>query len=181
MRGGRSANGASGAPASPAGGSLTRASSGTPLFFRSSQCNVPSQFAAACIPALVPGKNPFNADKGSFDPGSGQPLFNKDAFEPVSAFNFYYGAGPRVSNLREYGYKNEDVAIYKNFRISERVKFQVRGEFFNLFNLHNFTNQSVWTQFDKAFVTDLASPDFGKWNGSVSAPRNIQVGARLEF
>ena len=160
---------------------ITRASSGTPLFFRSSQCNVPSQFAAACIPALVPGKNPFNADKGSFDPGSGQPLFNKDAFEPVSAFNFYYGAGPRVSNLREYGYKNEDVAIYKNFRISERVKFQVRGEFFNLFNLHNFTNQSVWTQFDKAFVTDLSSPNFGKWNGAVSAPRNIQVGARLEF
>jgi len=161
--------------------SITRASSGTPVFFRSSQCNVPSQFAAACIPALVPGKNPFNADKGSFDPGSGQPLFNKDAFEPVSAFNFYYGAGPRVSNLREYGYKNEDVAIYKNFRISERVKFQVRGEFFNLFNLHNFTNQSVWTQFDKAFVTDLSSPNFGKWNGAVSAPRNIQVGARLEF
>ncbi|HYV30754.1 MAG TPA: hypothetical protein VEO53_06555, partial [Candidatus Binatia bacterium] len=78
--------------------SITRASSGTPLFFRSSQCNVPSQFAAGCIPALVPGKNPFTTDRGSFDPGSGQPLLNKDAFEAVSSFNFYYGAGPRVSN-----------------------------------------------------------------------------------
>jgi hypothetical protein len=30
-------------------------------------------------------------------------------------------------------------------------------------------------------VNDLASPDFGKWNGAVSAPRNIQFGVKLLF
>ncbi len=164
--------------------SITRLSSGTPLFFRSSFCNVPGQFRAGCIPAILPGKNVFVKDKGDFDPGLGQPLFNKDAFEPLEAFNFYWGAGPRVSNVRGYGYKNEDLAIYKNIRINERLKFQLRGEFFNLFNFHNFTGYTsgganwYWAS---AFTTDLASPDFGKWNGSVTPPRNIQLGARFEF
>ncbi|MCL6508835.1 MAG: hypothetical protein K6T59_17640 [Bryobacteraceae bacterium] len=123
-------------------------------------------------------------NKGDFDPGLGQPLFNKDAFEPIEAFNFYWGVGPRVSNVRGYGYKNEDLAIYKNIRINERLKFQLRGEFFNLFNFHNFTGYTsgganwYWAS---AFTTDLASPDFGKWNGSVTPPRNIQLGARFEF
>jgi len=32
-----------------------------------------------------------------------------------------------------------------------------------------------------AFVNDIASPAFGSWNGAVSAPRNIQFGAKLLF
>jgi len=31
------------------------------------------------------------------------------------------------------------------------------------------------------FNTDIASPSFGTWNGVASSPRNIQVGARIEF
>ena len=30
-------------------------------------------------------------------------------------------------------------------------------------------------------VTDVASPSFGLWNGSVSAPRNMQVGGKFLF
>src|SRR5207237_7171163 len=76
-----------------------RASSGVPFFFRSTgqNCNVPGQFRVGCIPAIKPGANPFAQDKGSFDPN--ELFFNKDAFE-ADTFNFTYGSGPRISNLR---------------------------------------------------------------------------------
>jgi hypothetical protein len=158
--------------------SITRFSSGLPFYFRSGYCNVPGQFRAGCIPGFL-SENIFAQDKGSFDPGSGQTLFNKSALEPTDAFNFFWGTGPRVSNFRAYGYKNQDLAIYKDFRITERMRFQLRGEFFNLFNWHNFVSSGQWG--GQAFTTDPSSPDFGKWNGSVTSPRNIQIGARFEF
>ncbi len=156
---------------------IGRASSGLPLYFRSGFCNVPGQFRAGCIPASK--GNIFTTSKDKFDPGGGQPLFNKSAFEPVDSFNFYWGAGPRISNFRGYGYKNVDIAVYKDFHIREGMKFQIRGEFFNAFNLHSFAAAGEWG--DQAFTTDLSSPDFGLWNGAVTAPRNIQLGARFEF
>ena len=71
---------------------IFRYSSGLPMFFRvqGTSCNVPGAFRAGCIPAIINPDAVFAQDKGSFDPGKG-PLFNKDAFEPLSAFNFYYG------------------------------------------------------------------------------------------
>ncbi len=51
--------------------STVRASSGLPQFFRSSQCNVPSQFRAGCVPALREGADPFATSLGDFDPGDG--------------------------------------------------------------------------------------------------------------
>jgi hypothetical protein len=32
-----------------------------------------------------------------------------------------------------------------------------------------------------AFDTDIASQDFGMWNGGVSSPRNIQLSGRVSF
>ena len=156
-----------------------RASSGLPAFFRSSQCNVPGQLRAGCIPALREGANPFATGKDGFDPGAGRPLFNKDAFESVESFNFYTGSGPRISNIRMLGFSNTNVTLIKNTRISEKVNFQIRAGFFNLFNQHHFTASGQFGSM--AFGNDLASPDFGFWNGSVTKPRQIQIGARLEF
>jgi hypothetical protein len=160
---------------------LFRYSSGVPFFFRSSFCNVPGQFRAACIPALKPGANPFLQAKGSFDPAKG-PLFDKNAFEPVSAFNFYYGTGERVTNIRGFSYKNQDVALIKNTALGGRVNLQLRIEAFNLWNWHIFgTSGSLFSGISGAFNNDLASPDFGKWAGGVSNPRSVQFAARFEF
>jgi hypothetical protein len=71
------------------------------------------------------------------------------------------------------------MSIYKDTRISEKVKFQLRFEMFNLWNQHIFTASGQFGE--SAFTTDIASPDFGMWNGNVTNPRNIQIGARLEF
>ena len=88
-----------------------RATSGIPFFFRSGNCNVPGQFRAGCIPAIKSGANPFAQDKGSFDPNN--PLFDAGAFEPADSFNFYFGQGARISNVRAFGYHNQDIGYLK--------------------------------------------------------------------
>jgi hypothetical protein len=142
---------------------------------------VPGQLAASCVPALREGANPFLVSKDGYDPGAGQPLLNADSFEPLAVFEGfgYTGAGPRVQNFRLFGYSNTNMSIYKDTRISEKVKFQLRFEMFNLWNQHIFTASGQFGE--SAFTTDIASPDFGMWNGNVTNPRNIQIGARLEF
>jgi len=159
---------------------LFRASSGTPFYFSSGTCNVPGEFRLGCLPAVLPGAYPWAQGKGTFDPN--RPLFNKSAFEPVSAFETfgYYGQGPRVSNLRGFGFHNHNLGLIKTTKITERLTFQFRAEFFNLWNWHGFTcsNQCFG---NTGFDMDISSPEFGLWNGAVSEPRNIQFGARLEF
>ena len=178
---------------------IFRASSGLPLFFRAFNCSIPGEFRQGCIPGIIPGQNPFATSKSSFDPGKGcaagasnpnncNPLFNVSAFEPLTDFNNstlqnYQGAGSRITTLRGFGYHNENMSLIKNTRITERLNFQLRAEFFNLFNWHTFTSSGEWG--GQAFNYDVASTtgsdQFGLWNGSVSRPRNIQVGARFEF
>ncbi len=127
---------------------IFRANSGQPLAFRSGYCNVPSQFAVRCIPGVLSGADPLAQDRSDFNPNL--PLFNKSAFQPISDFNFYYGNGPRVSNLRGFGYTNLDFGIDKTFTIKERLRIQIRGEAFNALNLHSFQS---------SFVTDVASSE----------------------
>jgi hypothetical protein len=155
-------------------------SSGIPYFFRSSVCNVPSQFRAGCVPAILSGANVFaQPQDGSYDPSKGR-LFNAAAFESPGSFNYYFGSGSRTENVRGFSYNGHDVSILKNTRISEKVTFQLRGEFFNLWNWHYFVTGGVWGV-ARPFVDDVASPAFGQWNGAVSQPRNIQVGAKIIF
>jgi hypothetical protein len=160
--------------------SIFRSSSGIPFFFRSSQCNIPGPFHMGCLPALLPGESPFAQDKDNFDPS--RPLFQRAAFEPIEGFNFYAGQGPRISGFRAFGFKNLDIALFKDIHFGEKLRLQLRGEFFNAFNWHHFVaSGSTLRGGVTAFDNDLASPSFGLWNGQVSSPRNIQVGARLEF
>jgi hypothetical protein len=68
----------------------------------------------------------------------------------------------------------------KNTKISERFTFQLRAEFFNMWNWHRFVTGGTWGV-GRAFTEDVASPTFGLWTGNVSTPRNIQLGAKLIF
>src|SRR5215813_8196760 len=151
--------------------SILRLSSGTPLAFSSSKCNVPDQFALSCIPGVLPGKSPWAQSKSNFDPS--KPLFDAAAFEPVESFGSaaYYGSGARITNYRGFGYHNQDFALFKDIRITERVNFQFRAEAFNFWNNHTL----------RGFNTDIASSSFGQWDGSVTSPRNIQIAGRITF
>jgi hypothetical protein len=172
---------------------VIRYSRGTPLWVRSGTCQVVSQFAQGCLAGLVPGANPFLQDPNNFNPNKG-PLLNAAAFESLDVFEpsgacptcagtfGYTGSGPRILNIRGPNYKNVDFALTKNTRITERVNFQFRAEFYNAFNYHIFVDDSNFNISGNsgAFNTDLTN-NFGNWNGNVSAPRRIQLGGRLEF
>lgn len=161
---------------------IFRAQSGIPFFFRSSQCNIPSQFAMGCVPGVLTGADPFLAGFGNWDPNAG-PLLDRAAFENGSnggVFSFDPGVGSRTTNIRQSAFHKLDLVLEKNTRITERVKFQLRGEFFNIFNWHFFTQGTTWGQ-GGAIVTDVGSPLFGTWTGAVTTPRNIQVAGRLTF
>ncbi|OLB24442.1 MAG: hypothetical protein AUH15_01030 [Acidobacteriales bacterium 13_2_20CM_55_8] len=164
-----------------------RVQSGIPFQISSSSCVVPPQFINFCSPALLPGANPFLQSPTHFDPS--KRVLNPDSFESASSFNdinnLYTGKGPRVQNFRQPGYSDFDIGLQKLFHISERFTFQLRGDAFNVLNAHHFNNVGTFIQSGgsggSAFTTDVASPDFGKWNGGVSSPRNIQVSGRISF
>jgi hypothetical protein len=164
---------------------IFRYSSGTPMFFRvqGTACNVPGAFRAGCIPAIVNPDAVFAQDKGDFDPAKG-PLLNVNAFEPVSAFNFYTGRGNRIEEtVRGFGYHNQDLSFIKNTRLPGGTNFQFRFEAFNLWNWHIFNSRA--SIFDRdgrpAFNNDLSNQNFGRWAGVVTDPRTMQVAVRFEF
>jgi hypothetical protein len=161
---------------------IMRLQSGIPFFFRSSQCNIPAQFAMGCVPAIQNGANPFLTSYDKWDPNAG-PLLNQAAFENGSnggVFSFDPGVGPRTSNLRQSSFRKFDMVLEKTTKINERMRFQIRAEFFNIFNLHYFTQGTTWGQ-GGAIVTDVGSPLFGTWTGAVTSPRNIQLAGRFTF
>ena len=60
--------------------------------------------------------------------------------------------------------------VYKDSAITERVNFQIRFEFFNLFNRANYANPD----------TNIADGSFGAATGS-HEPRFWQLGGRISF
>jgi hypothetical protein len=162
--------------------SILRLQSGIPFFFRSSQCNIPRQFAMGCVPTVLEGADPFLTSFSEWDPNVG-PLLNRAAFENGAnggVFSFNPGVGPRTSNFRQSPFRKLDIVLQKQTAITERVRFQIRAEFFNILNTHYFTQGTTWGQ-GGAIVTDVGSPLFGTWTGAVTTPRNVQLAARLSF
>jgi hypothetical protein len=65
---------------------------------------------------------------------------------------------------------NLDYSLFKNFQVVERMRLQLRGEFFNVLNHANFNAPNVTAN----------SPSFGIIT-SAAAPRIMQVAAKLIF
>lgn len=69
------------------------------------------------------------------------------------------------------GERNFDWNIYKNFRFWERGYFQIRAEFYNMFNNTSFQEVS----------RTITATDFGRYTAVGQNARAIQVGARFVF
>lgn len=144
--------------------SIVRFSSGLPLQFNAPNSLAPYGFqvqrpnVADLRTAALPNPTPDR-------------WFNTDAFQFPGQFEI--GNAPRwIPNIRFGPTKHADLAILKNFRWSERMRAQLRGEMFNVTNT---------PQFGRANTT-LGSPDFGRVSGTTNVgPRNIQLGLRIQF
>jgi len=93
--------------------------------------------------------------------------FSTSSFSPTLVGHF--GSAGEGSLLGP-GLQNWDLATIKNINLGERIRFQLRGEYFNAFNHVN------WDAVDNN-VTDTS---FGQVT-STHLPRRIQIGAKLNF
>jgi hypothetical protein len=85
-----------------------------------------------------------------------------------------FGTMPRnSSDIRGFGYSNEDFGISKVFPINERIKVDFRGEMFDAFNRHIFTRP----------VSNLnsATLNVGQIGGLEEGPRNVQFHIKIDY
>jgi hypothetical protein len=157
---------------------------GTPFSFSSSTCTtstVAGYFREGCVPGVVPGEAVEPHGRNGFNPANGGTYLNPAAFESSSSFTSfgYTGYGKAVSTIYGPSYKNVDISFTKNTKIAERVNFKFSANFFNALNNHALISQGNGP--GGAFVTDVANPAFGTWNGDATSPRSIQFAGRFDF
>jgi hypothetical protein len=111
-----------------------------------------------------------NLNGSAYAQNSGLQYLNAASFSSPAAGQFgTLGRGA----LRAEGFKNYDMSLFKNFRVRDRMKLELRGEVFNLTNTPRFANP----------VTNVNSPSFGQSVGLAngSSGRQFNIGVRALF
>jgi hypothetical protein len=111
-------------------------------------------------------------DASSYHQGTSKNAFLNGIFTPgqFAAPTFGSEGNEKSNRFRGPNFAETNVNFYKDTRITERVNFQVRFEFFNLFNRANLANVNV----------NLPDGNFGKAT-SAHLPRWWQVGGKISF
>jgi len=132
-----------------------------------------SVFGDTANAGTVLGENPIRANYDGlplYGPGthSAQEWFNTAAFLAPPAYTF-----GNVGRNTVYGpgMQTMDLALVRQFALSEKWRFQVRGEFFNALNQINLGTPN-------RFVN---TPQFGTITDAATPGREIQLSARLSF
>jgi len=97
--------------------------------------------------------------------GSNSPYYDPTAFAPVTQVR-YGNTGRNI--LRGPGLVNVDAALFRNFRLRERLNFQVRAESYNLSNTPHFSNPSA----------NVSSGGFLTITSALSRANNVEGGER---
>ena len=119
------------------------------------------------------GENPIRANytgQPVFGPGThtSERWFNPAAFSTPAAFT--YGNVGR-NTIYGPGMQTLDVALHREFALTEKLRFQIRGE---LFNALNHTNLGTPNRF-------VNTPQFGTITEAATPGREVQLGARISF
>jgi hypothetical protein len=142
--------------------------------------NVVGDVHAACM-AGSPQGHLGNFGAGIFE----APYINPAAFTP--ALPYTYGNSPRSLPCRQPGYNNSNVSVYKDFKITERVRFQFRAEALNAFNTPEFGQPSTTYGITPTGVNTAPTPfsatsqTLGNITTTIGFARIIQLGGRLSF
>jgi len=102
------------------------------------------------------------------------PAFNTGAFATASTqvFQFHIRTFPTTfGNLRQDGINNLDASLLKEFHLTERAYFQLRGEAFNTLNHPTFGSPNMTAN----------NSAFGQITTQANRPRQLQIGARFVF
>jgi outer membrane receptor protein involved in Fe transport len=127
-------------------------------------------------PSIVPGKTPRTLRSSRAD--EMKQWFDTSAYCRPGVDAGCPGVGPlgllgneRPAQLDVPGYKNVDASLFRDFAVYERMKFQLRGEVSNVFNLVNLGIPSF----------AINSSTYGQITGSGGSQRIIQIGGRFLF
>jgi outer membrane receptor protein involved in Fe transport len=128
-------------------------------------------------PSILPGHIPHLINNGNSRVAMEKEWFDTSAY-CVTGSAGCPGLGPlnllgneRPAQLSDPGYRDVDASLFRDLRIYRNIRFQIRGEFTNVFNLTNLGTPSA----------TMNSSTFGEVTGSGGSNRVIQVGGRILF
>jgi hypothetical protein len=159
----------------PRNTSLANGPDGTPAVVNAYQ--VFATGAGTCT--VVAGSQPCDGTVSTYNPNA-VPTGSQTKADAVAAStnasyaNHYRTLPQTFGSVRADGFNNMDASILKNFKIVDRVSFQLRFETFDTLN-HAF--------FAAPAVTSATSSSFGYVSAvpSTAQPRQIQLGGRITF
>jgi hypothetical protein len=125
--------------------------------------------------------DPTAGANGQFSAGAGSDQnlwFNPAAFTAPSPGTF--GNAPR-NTLRNPGEQQWDIALFKNFRVTNTQKLQFRAEIFNFINHPNWNNIAGSTTTSGWTTVDPSNANFGRVTSKTDARRDIQLSLRYLF
>ncbi|MGH9972010.1 MAG: TonB-dependent receptor [Pyrinomonadaceae bacterium] len=111
--------------------------------------------------------------------GTGQTGRGANGFDTTFAGQVFFNNNPGTTSGLERAFLNGpttfnlDSSVLKNIRITERVRIQLRGEFFNVLNHTQFS--------DPGQFVSINSTNFGRISGLATAARISQFAIRVEF
>jgi len=125
--------------------------------------------------------DPHAGANGEFSAGAGNDqnyYFNPAAFRAPASGTF--GNAPR-NTLRNPGEQQWDIALFKNFRVTNTQKLQFRAEIFNFINHPNWNNIAGSTTTSGWTTVDPSNSNFGRVTSKTDARRDIQLSLRYLF
>jgi hypothetical protein len=132
-----------------------------------------SVFGDTANSGTVLGENPIRANYTAapiFGPGTKTAMmwFNPAAFATPAAYTF---GNVGRNSVYGPGLATVDLSLQRQFQVTERAAFLIRGEFFNALN---HTNLDIPNRF-------VNTPQFGTITAAATPGREIQISARISF
>jgi hypothetical protein len=160
--------------------SITRIMSGLPYRIVGASCTLPN--AGGCRASYNPnftGDLRINGDWGSGDLLGARPQFlDPRAFTNPAPYTYGNTPGAGAYGLYDPAFWNEDLGVARQFRITERVHLDLRGEAFNVTNSVIFSGPASPAN---ATSLDINNANFGRIVGQQNSPRSIQLALKLTF
>ncbi len=142
--------------------SIVQAQSGFPLSIAATNASLQGLAFIQLRPNIV--GDPVRSDGDRLSQ-----YFNTSAFQQPAPYTL--GNAPRtLSSVRAPTYFATNLSLVRDFKLNEKVRFQLRAETFNIFNHANFLIPG----------TTLGTDTFGRITGTED-PRQVQLAVRLYF
>lgn len=138
-----------------------------PSVININQANLAAGNCSALTSGLLTGTTGGAGSSGFGQPQFGTQVFFNNGPNSTSGLRRAIFNGPMLSSA--------DISLLKNFHITERIGFQIRGEMYNFLNTPYFAPAQFGTS------ADINNTNFGRITGVSVSSRVVQFAGRLSF